>query len=224
MGGSIGFTIREENGKEHRMCRWTNVTPGFFNNIRFINKDPEYLNNFLKTWQDFVEDYKLHKKDKKFVHNMTDIYAPYPFLAPIEYGLIVVDYKTNTVIHSQNYSSIDKFLAIGLYDDEEKLETCKELMDEKRITGYEAWDRLKKEDIINKKKNINLSEAIELSKNSDIAYLTLYVDSKPWTFHRYKNDNVNGWNQFKKHILDLGFKLTKKEEKIWAMHLTYFSE
>jgi hypothetical protein len=33
MGGAIGFTLREENGKEHRMCRWTNMMPWAVNHI-----------------------------------------------------------------------------------------------------------------------------------------------------------------------------------------------
>ena len=36
MGGSIGVLIREEDGTEHKMCRWTNELPHFINNIKLI--------------------------------------------------------------------------------------------------------------------------------------------------------------------------------------------
>jgi hypothetical protein len=39
MGGTIGVIIREEDGKVHKMARWTNNLPYFTRNMKFINKD-----------------------------------------------------------------------------------------------------------------------------------------------------------------------------------------
>ena len=103
MGGSVGFTIREENGKEHRMCRWTNCTPQYVNNSKFIEKDKTHLDNYLSIWYEMVDEYTSEEYKTKDL-TMSDVYAPNPFLAPMGYGLVVVDYQTNTVLHLQGYT------------------------------------------------------------------------------------------------------------------------
>src|SRR3989344_333452 len=113
MGGSIGITVREENGKEHRMCRWTNTLPWLITNIRLLNKDPAHIGGYLQRWDEMVEDFKKHSGDKKFEYPMTPVYAPYPFLAPHGYGLVVVDLQQNHILTSQGYTELGSIYSSG---------------------------------------------------------------------------------------------------------------
>ena len=42
-------------------------------------------------------------------YNMTPCYGDWPHLAPNGYGLVVIDYKTKTILHSQGYSAMNEF-------------------------------------------------------------------------------------------------------------------
>lgn len=43
-------------------------------------------------------DYNEHKNDKKFHEPMTHMYFPWEnWLAPVSYGILVIDYKTKTI-------------------------------------------------------------------------------------------------------------------------------
>lgn len=133
MGGSVAVTVREENGQEHRMCRWTNSMPWFVNNIRLVNKDKQHLQKYLQTWRDFEEDYAKHKDEYErllkehdrdifkfkdlFELNMTPCYAPYPFLAPHSYGLLVVDMKNNLILDYQDYATFGKIYGVSVKND-----------------------------------------------------------------------------------------------------------
>ena len=105
MGGSVGLTIREPNGKEHRMCRSTGVLSWAIRNMKLVNKDPEHITAVLKTWEEMRNDYERNKESGNFEIEMTGCYAPYPYLAPIGYGLVVVDMVHNEILDNQGYTS-----------------------------------------------------------------------------------------------------------------------
>jgi hypothetical protein len=139
MGGNLAITVREPDGKEHRMDRWTNSMPWFVDNIDLVEKRPEHIQDYLKTWNDFVEDWDEHgeaylaakveaekrakkeggyywdymPKDKEFTHNMTPVYATHRFLAPSEYGQVVVDMVNNKILHAQGYTDFGVISRIG---------------------------------------------------------------------------------------------------------------
>jgi hypothetical protein len=123
MGGNLAVTIREEDGTEHRMSRWTNPTPYFVNNMLLLQKDKDYLKNYLKTWYDMREDYLANQATGNFKHNMTSMYCDHPYLAPDEYGQLVIDYKENKILSSQGYTHLGMISCIGAsldYDDDEE--------------------------------------------------------------------------------------------------------
>ena len=232
MGGCIGITIREENGKEHRMCRWTNPTPHFINHSKFIEKDKSHLENYLKTWYEMVDDYNGPKK-----LNMSDVYAPSPYLAPMEYGLIVVDYKTNKVLHSQGYTSLGSLLPSSLSlcamsgrDDDyakEELEDAKKLFDTGKIIsarGYsketgivEIEEPTFDEVIKNQKRSFNFL------KETKTLMTDLFLDMSPWEIKKF-DESAEGVVELKKEVINLGFKITKEEEKEWKCFLERFEE
>lgn len=144
VGGNLAITVREEDGTEHRMDRWTNSMPYFINNMGLVRKDPEYLRAYLQTWYDFRKDWEENAahydqlkaaakekaeqeghanywqympKDDGFRHNMTPVYAQHPYLAPSEYGQVVVDYKSNKILHCQYYTSFGTIARICVRND-----------------------------------------------------------------------------------------------------------
>ncbi len=114
MGGSIAVTIREENGTEHRMCRWTNSMPWGLNNVKMLSipPDPTHLAAYLKVWNEMRADYEANKSTGKFEFPMTDVYAPYPFLAPEGYGLVIMDFQRKTILSKNNYTTLGQGVAI----------------------------------------------------------------------------------------------------------------
>jgi hypothetical protein len=114
MGGSVGFTLREEGGKEHRMCRWTNAMPWAVNHIGIVHKDPIHVRDVLGNWYDMVEDYAAGRHDKS---PMAECYVPYAGLQPVGYGLIVVDMQKNVILNMQGYTHIGGMAAIHLINE-----------------------------------------------------------------------------------------------------------
>jgi hypothetical protein len=229
MGGSIGFTIREENGTEHRMCRWTNPTPGFINHSKLIECDKNHLDEYLKTWYDMVAEFESGEYKNKQM-TMADVYAPNPFLAPMSYGLIVVDYKTKTILHLQGYTSYGRILPSSLslallnvengWDEEEsrnEVNDFKHLFETGRIKKAEVIAEeggLKEIDISEMKYEEVLEQCTARSASKGTRFYMIKLDMSPWTVKRFK-ENSNGVQSFKTEVLNLGFVLTEEENKIW---------
>jgi len=152
MGGSIGMTIREPDGTEHRMTRWTNALPWYINHIDFINKDPKHLAEYMSQWNGMREDWENHisvcKKERhiswgdnccKFNFPMTPCYAPYPFLAPVEYGLVLVDMQKDIILSCQGYCHpgnmhVNKHISISNAEDWQR---AQDLFDAGKIKSIE---------------------------------------------------------------------------------------
>lgn len=226
MGGSIGVTIREEDGTEHRMCRWTNSLPGFIHNLKFINKDKDYLKEYLKMWEKMRKDWIENKdnKDKKFFsepveigsikvgggipqefrYNMTSAYAPYPFLAPMDYGLVVIDIKNDIILHSQGYCSIGSFITSRASFNKEDVKIISELNKNKRILKVTDDDDKKvKEIVINPKQTY---------------FYNIKVDLSPFKVKKFEK-SPKGTKELKREIIKLGFKITEEEEKMWEEYI-----
>src|ERR1700744_2030870 len=96
MGGSVAVAIRKRNGEIICRDRWTNSTPFYFKSLRMREGD-----------EAFVQEYLDLAKDKKD--------APHVPLAPLGYGLVVIDYVTNHMLSMQGYSSYDQFTELDAF-------------------------------------------------------------------------------------------------------------
>jgi hypothetical protein len=225
MGGSIGFTIREESGKEHRMCRWTNLTSCFINHSKFIEKDPQHLADYLKVWYDMVDDFNGPQKMK-----MSSVYVPNSGLAPDGYGLIVVDYKTNTVLHMQNYTNYGALLPAEIYlamtskfvtsdpnYSKNIIDDAKKLISTGKITKARAYSKKKGSHVIeiNNFEQIVESNSKGFFSKNKLMITNLIIDMNPWIIKSFDKDK-EGLGEFKKELLELGFLLTPEEEQIWS--------
>lgn len=100
MGGIIGLTIRLELGCEWRGSCWTNVLPeGLFAAPFYVDLDSS--KQHTSAWLE-----KLVAR-RKTDPELEEVWGGWDKLAPIEYGLVVVDYVTNTLVSCQGYSGVD---------------------------------------------------------------------------------------------------------------------
>lgn len=109
MGGNIAWTLRLSDGTEHRMDRWTNPLPDVLVDPAFLAEEPEAIARALKSWLEMGDDWRRNGPDGPFEHNMTEVYAPYPYgLKPSEYGFVVTDFPSRTVIACNHYFTLGR--------------------------------------------------------------------------------------------------------------------
>jgi hypothetical protein len=107
LGGSIGLTVRKKDGAEYRMERWTNITPSIFYDPNFWNGDEHVIDEVIEHWE--IERKKMWRG--KTLISSWHMYEN-PYLAPSEYGVIVVDYKTMSIVSCQGYLAINRIMSI----------------------------------------------------------------------------------------------------------------
>jgi hypothetical protein len=232
MGGSVAFMLRDRDGEEHRMCRWTNTMPYFVKNVRLVRKNRPHLAKWVKTWTDMYEDYTSGANK----HNMSKVYASHPYLAPYSYGLVVVDCIKNKIISCQDYTSFDTFFSISckVDMDQEGEESFYKYNRERgpnqafllreffmldkilrverwnnKKEEYEVWDTFKEEvgsaeDLLRCLKDRKMTDS-----------LNFYLNLHPFELVDLGRPTKDNLGELKKQVLDLGFKLSKKEEKLW---------
>jgi hypothetical protein len=236
MGGSLAVTIREPSGVEHRMCRWTNPTPYFVNSPKLVAKDKAYLKDYLKQWYEMVEDLKLPKGKRQ--HPMTECYAPHPYLAPCEYGLLVIDMQKDAILHSQGYTSYggqdviglqleleelkqrkggNVFLHVGATQPDSKLASLRGFAAEGRVRRIAAYNHATGGFVeVRPLGGVPFDEIVKFvgGLERDRHYRIEY-DMSPFKVERFADHDKQGLEALRSRVLELGFKLSKKEHEIW---------
>lgn len=226
MGGSIGFTIREKNGREHRMSRWTNSFPFFLNNVKFIEEDEAHLREYLQVWYGMVEAYASGDLTEA---PMADAYVPGACLRPDQYGLILVDYPSHTVLTCQSYSHVGAIdpsgVALAMMANEGKMHPVRE-HDKAELKRYEALFSTGR---VNKTASfvagVGFEEAdavgLTMEKFSESAGMRLgrryeyaILDMSPWKVVQFREDAA-GYEKMRDEVRALGFALTQQEETAW---------
>lgn len=111
MGGVIAITIRYSDGEEWRSSCWTNILPDGLFTPAFFSKDPDRAERHVRRWQKRLVD---HRAAEPVLEQM---YGNWNKLAPLEYGQIVVDFKTKSVISGNGYSGVHhKYTMAGSTD------------------------------------------------------------------------------------------------------------
>lgn len=244
MGGSCAVTIREPNGAEHRMCRWTNTMPWGLANSKMVSvePDPAHLAAYLHEWERMRADW-LKNKDTGggFEYNMTECYAPYPFLAPMEYGLVLVDFKSFTIISKQGYTSLNRIDAVtiggeGIFSlkgamaarrkgvktalessTDSTINRIHEWWQSRRIcaVGLYAGGKVKNESHL---LNLHSFEDFVLSLTFDH---TILLDMSPFQFI---DSNDKTWREVLGMVKGIGFDLSEEEQSMWAERITQEEE
>ncbi len=245
MSGTVGLTIREPNGKEHRMARGTKILSWTINNIRLLNKDEKHLQDVLKLWHKMRDDYLKHEKDKKFKFPMTKAYAPYPYLAPIEYGLVVVDMVNNEILDYQGYSATNIFHSSYINhdmltkergsvtphnigpEDERPKELGKDAfyLDDNELDAVRFRELFEAGKITTAVNRLDKSKIIDLRGKTlddiinlikrDNFYITFQIDMSPYKVTRYEEHDADEALRMRRRIKELGFTLSDKEKFLW---------
>jgi len=105
MGGPIALTIRFDVGDEYRGSCWTNVLPEGLFDAPFY--DPDKSKAHAKAWLKKLLARRSKSKD------LEEMWGGHDMLAPLGYGLVVVDYVTSTLVSGQGYTSPNKAFYFG---------------------------------------------------------------------------------------------------------------
>lgn len=149
MGGNLAWTLRTPEGTEYRMDRWTNSLPSLIHNPDFLDGKKEGIEVALEEWLSMKLDWENNHGVRDFKYPMTSCYAPYPFgLQPSEYGLVVTDFITHTILSLQSYSNLSSISAPRLFSGKaaedifpDKTQALLHTAQSGRIASYEIQTR-----------------------------------------------------------------------------------
>lgn len=230
MGGAVAVTIRHKDGEENRMCLWTNVMPEFINNIRILRYNKKYINDFVyNQWQCDVDKKEENKKNKKKAK--ISYYLKHPYLAPYDYGLIVLDYVTKNILTMQNYTTFGweggVFLVSKHYH--ERYQAFEEFLNRDKVI---AVQRIQDgTDNVFEYVQLTSEQVLDTLKEEKATYYAYQYDFRPFTITNYQLDLPGRTldrcviiNRFCCHLMDLGFKLSRKEFNIWKEYRQMYEQ
>jgi hypothetical protein len=245
MGGSVAVTLRESDGKEHRMCRWTNIMPFFISNLKLVKEDKEHIRGFTDHWQTMVDTYESGEDSEAISHSEAACYAPYGYLAPCSYGLIVVDMQNKKILSCNDYHNTGHMSAISVRHDTylnengaltlistrpiKKMGKRVFYLDDDNLTSARFYKFaqegrvLEAENYMTKEK-INLQdktpeELIDLIISKDATDWDLKLDFSPYEVVKYDRFDSESIQKMKSDIEALGFELSDKEEQLWDEYI-----
>jgi hypothetical protein len=221
MGGCIGFTIRLPNGRQHRQCRWTNVMPYYINNLKLIREDAAHLKQIVSSGKELIKDYKLPARKRKLP--MSGVYGPLMGkLVPLEYGLIVVDCVNHVILDMQGYSAMGStFLLTPVQPfelKEERMTLMKELID--AGLAYRTPHRgIGISPPPFKGKPLDWQTILNTKKQEAI---TMDIDMSPFKVETFAEHT--GATALRTRLLELGFKLSPAENRVWNKWIAHYKD
>ena len=111
MGGSVGVVIKKNN-KKKKMCRRTGSYNYLFFSEETLKGDIDLaINNYYKIFDDMVEDFN---SGEPYKFPMSPVYGGYNQCGPVEYGLVFIDFDSQTIHSIQWYDTPCSFLTYSL--------------------------------------------------------------------------------------------------------------
>lgn len=217
MSGHLSFTIRSEDGHVNNFAGWSKVEELLFHSVKFNEGD--YCGN-LADYLGHISKQCGHQLPKKKT------------LGPEGYGLLVADFKEK-VIHSLQWQgdvafrSLTSFSPVMMLSQEDinywnnlfSLDYV-DLYDEKKLIGsvQEVFGSKVNNKVIGDYfiREFTSNEKI-LFKGESLGGIGLGL--KPRGFRNfpihYYEDTPEGAKLFQKALLDSGFEINKKDQKVW---------
>jgi hypothetical protein len=241
MGGTIGFTLREKSGEEHRMSRWTNWTPWAIDNLKLVKNDPQHISDILHEW---IEESALPEDEKHWAYR-------YPYLAPSEYGLVVVDFVNNKILDCNHYHHFAHMHSIGLKNEYQAThisDSAVTLGGDGESLGLAAFFGDKENDAARFFDFYKEGRIKDVQRWKVDKWVSLGEDVNRWPIEKIVDELINveescvfvldmspfevttfiegaeGFTNFRQAVLDLGFVLTEKEEEIWSKRINRYEE
>lgn len=109
MGGSVQLVVRNKEGAITALPVWTNSMPSLLlKNPKFLAGDFSYLTEFVNYHRELMADYDANHITRTFKDSNAGLFGSKPFggLAPIEYGIVVIDFKEMKIIDMQDYTNV----------------------------------------------------------------------------------------------------------------------
>lgn len=94
MGGSIGLVFRDSDGTVHKGTAWSNLLKGYVHNPRFLAKN--------RAWMFGRYGLMGHVQKRREAWP-----ADPAVLAPIGYGLTVIDWQRDKILHLSSYNDLE---------------------------------------------------------------------------------------------------------------------
>lgn len=108
MGGTVGVTIIRENGEVIKMARKTGSYSSLFLSKAFNEGDyDKAINDYIQAFLEMKEDYET---GEPFKYPMSPIYGFFNETSPIDYGLVVIDFKNKKIHSMQEYDIVGSIL------------------------------------------------------------------------------------------------------------------
>lgn len=248
MGGCLAITLREKDGREFRMSRWTNASPFLIDNIDLINGSDHIQKYLIEPW---LKETKKPDDQRSWSFN-------HPYLAPSEYGLVVIDFMHNKLLDLNDYHGFGRCQSLNLYN-----ESCATQIDDMGITwgvGEKLGIRAFLEDDGNEASRFykfHKAGRIKAVQKFDpvwLRYVDTGVDINGWDFEKVYKEYIeimaerdyskehcflldmsplelvslrgtfDSYRNFHQQILDLGFVLSDEEEEIWEEKFRSYEE
>lgn len=228
MGGNIAWTVRRADGSELRMSRWTNIFPDIVSD-EFLAGDDAAFDDAMKVWFEMKKDWVTNGPNGPYEHNMTPVYAPYPYgFRPDEYGFICVDFINNTVISCNHYTSFDHIFVSSTWWTRDRgyadrIQRYEKWFAEGRFTSFWLWynntNTYSKEPLPPAE---SFRQLVEIVGQHDNTFAQ--IDVKPpegWTFKDISSETTAGRQQAYDEILALGFQLDDNEKTDWEHWISW---
>lgn len=219
MGGYVSETIRKQNGDIIKMCRVTGSYNFMFFSKDFSNdKINEAIDEHVKTYFSLKENHKNKS-----------------YLAPEDYGIVVIDFKNKKIHSMQGYDkpSYQHFVNISMLNNSESHEIYDFLFKQNRLAIYTANNDYlagfndffgndislsKFHQIIKNEFKIrynNEDVLLEEDFNKSFFNLTIQPTSlKNFKYIKYE-ESIDGILSFITNLMNEGFKFTNKEKQMW---------
>lgn len=101
MGGTVAETIRKEDGSVIKMARKTGAYNWMFFTKEFCTKDfDKAINEHVASFTEMKEDFE---SGEPYEFAMSSVYGGCDEMSPIDYGLVVIDFKNKKIHSMQGY-------------------------------------------------------------------------------------------------------------------------
>ena len=218
MGGSVSTAFRFADGKVDCLELWTNPLPRFLKSKNIIvDKNEDMVRDFIKENEE-----------------IGNAHIP---LAPLEYGLNVIDFQKNVFLTMQGHANFNWFSSLEANGkaDKDRAENFMALVEAGRIECVRSIFDDNKETT---KETTLMIESREQAEQV-LALARQTVDSNPFRVKAWYNfriifeptmafqefaETAEGARQFRQKLIDLGFVLDDKANAIWDNFISEYEE
>ncbi len=220
MGGAVGFTIRTKDGTVHRMSNSTGILPWAVKNTRLLNERfrDRHIQMLIKSWNKEDQEYReaIARDESEAGHYW---WLGHYQLAPVDYGLVVIDLQTMSLLSSQWYTSISHYDGGTIYDmgreriynDADNIHRFQRFIQQGRVKECRAWtlDRPPEETLTELTSSFTEAEAIKILDANE-RRCSFRLDMSPFQVFEFEP-----YSGFQAKLIELGFTFTTEEEATW---------